>query len=856
MRRLCFQVKQLPDLSLNKYQSLSDTGVQGVLKRHESFLRQWHGISYASNTSFHLLYIFLPQEDIGNQLKLFLILQGDKENLEQIEPLLFCSPLSDYYCFEKASIPNTKFKAGAALSKKGLLAKIYNPSVAQIEQVYYVPRWEMNESGRLYDLFRMMDTISSSYNTVEPCAFRIDVYPSSVAEITREQFLGIIKHLRGDNEVRITNDTASIKDDYYAKEISKEYEDWIKKIETSPHFRVNIYGFAESFFKAKVVLNAAGSEAVGEGDFSIKHIDPDKNGLFEVYSYMEEKPIDDFNNNQKKASIYKSWSTTYCLSELIPFFRLPALFDGETIGIQKETAPVQMNSGLYLGKDINGFPVYFELKDMTRHAFFTGMPGSGKTCTMLHLISQLRKNSIPFLVLEPAKKEYRALLGFPEMKGVYLFSPYLQSRFPLQLNPLEFPKGTRLSEHINTLLEVFEGTFGFQGPTYHFLSKSIQKSYTNLGWDLEDSNYEGCNLAFPSLQDVYNNLQNEIDASSYNSEIKGDVRAFLQVRLGGLMERDAGKLFNSNISTLAPEEWLSVSAIVELEVLGEQAKNFFVLLVCHYILETLRAAPNGGVNSDGEKLPVRHVIFLEEAHNLIAPSTIQQSAELVDPKISATAYIIKMLAEVRALRESIVIADQLPSALASEVTKNTGLKIVHRLTAQDDREIIGAAISASPLQLEQMASLTNGKAFIYHEKTLKPFEIQIAEWKSPKLTFDFSDDESLYQYLMNTNNIIRSITVSFKNWKIKQLKKVDDEIFDLLDRCRKLNEKSIAETKICKAERELLRYECEKLLKKCNRMERVWMIQKDGHPLRAEFELTYKYIGNMKKRLQSLSFID
>ena len=73
MRRLCFQVKQLPDLSLNKYQSLSDTGVQGVLKRHESFLRQWHGISYASNTSFHLLYIFLPQEDIGNQLKLFLI---------------------------------------------------------------------------------------------------------------------------------------------------------------------------------------------------------------------------------------------------------------------------------------------------------------------------------------------------------------------------------------------------------------------------------------------------------------------------------------------------------------------------------------------------------------------------------------------------------------------------------------------------------------------------------------------------------------------------------------------------------------------------------------------------------------
>lgn len=43
-----------------------------------------------------------------------------------------------------------------------------------------------------------------------------------------------------------------------------------------------------------------------------------------------------------------------------------------------------------------------------------------------------------------------------------------------------------------------------------------------------------------------------------------------------------------------------------------------------------------------------------------------------------------MLAEVRALRESIVIADQLPTALAIEVTKNTGIKLVHRLTAQDE----------------------------------------------------------------------------------------------------------------------------------------------------------------------------
>lgn len=855
MRVSCFQVNQVPDLSLNKYQSLADTGVEGVLKRHESFLRQWHGICYESETSFHLLYVFLPQEKLGERLKLFFILQGEQEKLVLIEPLLNSSPLSDFYKFKKVDIPNVQFGAGATLTKKERVADIYNPLTAQINSVHYVPKWEMNESGRLYDLFRMMNTISGAYSPTTPCAFRIDLYPASTAQETRKCFNPVLRSLRGDNDIKLLKETESLKGDNYARDITKEYEDWITSIETTPHFRVNIYGFADSLFKAKLVLNAAGSEALSEGDFSIAPIKPDGDGTYGILSRMGVAP-DDYCFFPKQASL-RSWSTTYCLSEVVPFFRLPALFDGETIELPKETAPLQMRDGLYLGKDPNGYPVHFELKDLPRHAFFTGMPGSGKTNTMLHLVSELRKRQIPFLALEPAKKEYRALLGFQDMRDVYLFSPHLQSRFPLQMNPLEFPKGTRLSEHINALLEVFEGSFTLEGPTFKFLSSSIQKSYTDLGWDIEDTNYEGCELPFPSLQDVYDNLQIEIDASSYDSELKGNVRAFLQVRLGGLMERDAGELFNTHISTIAPDDWLNVSAIVELEVLSEQAKNFFVLLVCHYILETLRATPNGGLDTNGRKLPVRHVIFIEEAHNIIAPSTNQSSADSVDPKISATAYIVKMLAEVRALREAIVIADQLPTALASEVTKNTGLKLVHRLTAQDDREQIGTAISASPLQLEQMASFTTGKALIYHEKTQKPFEVQIAEWITPNLAYDFSNDERLYNDLKQENTVLHSITASFHNWQDRFLFKTDDALSALQDRYLALDVNDIAETNMCKSERLLLLAECDSLAKKCNRLKKLWNLgENQTHPLWEEFVSIDKYIDNMKMRLQGLQFIN
>lgn len=472
-------------------------------------------------------------------------------------------------------------------------------------------------------------------------------------------------------------------------------------------------------------------------------------------------------------------------------------------------------------------------------------------------MTQLRKNNIPFLALEPAKKEYRSLLGHEDMQDIFLFSPHLQSLFPLQMNPLEFPKGVRVSEHINALLEVFEGSFVLEGATYKFLSSSIQCSYTNLGWDIEDVNDASCELPFPSLQDVYDNLQKEIEASSYEAEIKGNLRAFLQVRLGGLMERDAGELFNTHISTLAPDEWITSSAIVELEVLGEHAKNFFVLLVCHYILETLRADPNGGVDSRGEKMPVRHVIFIEEAHNIIASSAQQASTDSVDPKISATAYIVKMLAEVRALREAIVIADQLPTALADEVTKNTGLKLVHRLTAKDDRQQIGAAISASSLQLEQMASFTTGKALIYHERTQKPFTVQMAEWIVPDADYDIAADIQLYNRIAGKSTVQRAITVAFRNWQDKYLFSIDDRIGDLQKRYITAKATDVAEMYVCKCEKMLLLAECGMLQKKCKRLKNLWIKgESKNSSIKEEFAEILSYIENMTLRLQGIKIFE
>ena len=136
---------------------------------------------------------------------------------------------------------------------------------------------------------------------------------------------------------------------------------------------------------------------------------------------------------------------------------------------------------------------------------------------------------------------------------------------------------------------------------------------------------------------------------------------------------------------------------------------------------------------DYNKLPdgrPRHVMFFEEAHNLIGPTAEQSADGNTDTKTAATAFVVKMLAEVRALGEGIVIADQLPTAMAPEVIKNTSLKIGLRITAQDDRGLLGGTMSADEVQLERMGVFSPGHALCSYEPLLKPFEVQIPYFES------------------------------------------------------------------------------------------------------------------------------
>lgn len=773
---LKYCVNSIPDLTLSKYQVFADSGVDGMIEAQIQFIKQLHRVSLLGNVSIHFLFDYDPSRIEGQKLRIELIFNGLKQNdpyNEKLRKVINSSGISKYFNLREESCNYSsapQYTNMAVMYKKErLLQTLLNN---EERYFYVVPNWEMNEEARLYSLLKMMQ----SFN--EKCCYRVDLYTvEGLEDNIHKSFERPLTYLRN-----ISNRSAGIselskieteKRDPNADETLHQYEDWLKAVDANPMYRCRISAFSNDTYMCQLLLDSAVSESVQSGNSSMKCWEGKFNS-FEKMDMIEPYCIEETPNS------LKYWSTTFTSEEIAAFVRFPILYDGESIELSKETAALHEKNGIVLGYDENHYEVKIPEKLLPKHMFVCGVPGSGKTNTMLLLANSLwnntvtdengkeKKSHIPFLVLEPAKREYRelALFDIPEL---VIFSPSACTNFPMKINPFEFPIGLSLSEHISRLCQVFEGAFPIAPPAPFILDKAIQKVYENHGWNVKDINTGA--KEYPIMTELYNQFEKELSTTSYDSEIQGNIRSVLEMRIGSLLRREMKEMFDVSKSTLSPEEWLQRPVVIELESLGEGPANFVTLLLCTLIRETLKVNPT----KDKDKA-IRHVIFIEEAHNLIAAESQVDDPQDSNPKIAATAFIVKMLAEVRALREGIIIADQLPTAMAPEVIKNTNIKLVHRLTSSDDRGLVGSTMSASQLQLENMATYTSGQALISYEKLLRPYEMQVK--LVPEHGEETPDDNSLYE-IMKHKSGYKSLRTREENYKFEQLKARTQEAIQL-----------------------------------------------------------------------------
>ena len=761
----CFyELNTAPDFSLQKYASLSETGPKGVLVQQQAFWRQINQWGKLYGGAIHFIYEYNPSMRGGNRLKLVMRFDSPtKEGKTSIEQIMKASVMAPYYdqlvLTDSRSISETPYAWQVNLIKR---ERFIESSGNENEKFYTVSEWEMGDEARLYSLLKMMEVME------EHCAYCVSIYPVDYVDTLDRGLMYILPHLRELNSFSVKksfNAVSSSGRDENAKKALDFYEDLQESIASSPHFLVNIQAYGQYEGSAKQLLDAAASEAISEGShllISNPFGGSVNDGISQGFVSWSDPDVDDS---------LASLPHLVTAEEMAPFAVLPVLYPGENLEMPKETVPPPQD-GLLIGKDILGHEIFLPWRHLAKHAFLAGMPGSGKTNTMMYLVSEIYKAGIPVLVLEPAKKEYRVLTTLPGLKNISLFSPCANSMFPIHINPFEFPIGMKLADHINRLLDVFNGTFELDPPFPMLLTEGIQNCYERLLW-LPGMINSG-ELEYPTMSMLYAEIDKLLDKYKYGDEVRDNLKSVLQVRIGSLMAREMGDIFDVPRSTFRPEEWLNKSAVIELASLGTAPSNFMILMLMTLIREVLDIK---AYEPGPDKKP-RHIVFLEEAHNLIANTSVQEGGK-TDPKISATAYITKMLAEVRALGEGIVIADQLPTAMAPEVIKNTSLKIGLRLTSQDERELLGSTMSADGVQMEKMGVFTPGYCLVSYEDLLKPFEMQIPEFKGD----DVINDKQLLDCALPNSNYhdnMRESAMIMKSKFEKRKAPLDEKVRELI----------------------------------------------------------------------------
>ncbi|MFD5933523.1 ATP-binding protein [Streptomyces sp. NPDC060333] len=366
---------------------------------------------------------------------------------------------------------------------------------------------------------------------------------------------------------------------------------------------------------------------------------------------------------------------------------------------------------------------------LNRHTFVCGATGGGKSQTVRGLLEAATREGLPWLVVEPAKAEYRfmsARLG--DEHEVIVIKPGDRDGLPAGLNPLEpsvFADGERfpLQTHLDMVRALFLASFDPQEPFPQVLSAALTRCYEDLGWDLTlgEPRFAGTEPRYPTLEDLEHTALRIVAEIGYGKEITDNVQGFIKIRLASLRLGTTGRFLEGG-HPVDFGELLKRNVVFEIEDVGDDKDKAFLMgTILIRLVEYLRMEQR---TTRRLSFPLRHLTVFEEAHRLLRRS------EDGGASAHAVEMFAGLLAEIRAYGEGLVIADQIPGKLVPDVIKNTAAKIVHRLPARDDREAVGATMNITEAQSEYLVTLKPGEAAVFADGMDYPLLVRMEDGTS------------------------------------------------------------------------------------------------------------------------------
>lgn len=415
------------------------------------------------------------------------------------------------------------------------------------------------------------------------------------------------------------------------------------------------------------------------------------------------------------------------------------------------------STGINLGKIFNmgssgNSKVTLDVNSLAMHTFVTGSTGSGKSNTVYEIIRQLDNFGVNYMVIEPAKGEYKNVFGMCSDVQVYGTNPQYTNL--LRINPFKFPKGIHILEHIDRLIEIFNVCWPMYAAMPAVLKDAVLQAYESCGWDLAESSNKYSNELFPTFADLLNELIAVIQSSAYSEEVKSNYTGSLVTRIKSLTNGLNGQIFAAN--EINNSELFDKKVIVDISRVGSTETKSLIMGILIMRLSEHRMSFSEEMNS-----PLRHITVLEEAHNILKRTASEQNPEGSNVAGKSVEMISNAIAEMRTYGEGFIIADQSPSAVDLSAIRNTNTKIIMRLPDEQDRRLAGKAVGLKDNQLDEITKLPKGVAVIYQNDWLEPVLCKIEKFKGEErpykktstIFFASSDEQkkTLIQSLLRKN---------------------------------------------------------------------------------------------------------
>lgn len=364
------------------------------------------------------------------------------------------------------------------------------------------------------------------------------------------------------------------------------------------------------------------------------------------------------------------------------------------------------------------------LKDIAKHMLVVGTPGSGKTTFSVSLLDRLWKDHhIPFLVIEPAKNEYRALVqSIPDLQ---VFTPGKNTISPFIFNPFIPPKNVKLETYKSTLKTAFAAAVSMSTPLDKIFEESINNCYSDFRW-LDTYTSDDRGQVF-NIADFIKCFQHTFDEIGYTGDARNIGRAGV-VRLNSLIN-----LFD-NYFTIPIKDILEKPTVIELAAIENSDQKALIIAL---LLLSILAYVNANYIGEGS---LKNVILLEEAHVLLDAETNAGQGE-ANPSAIAQGLVKRMLAEIRSYGVGIIVADQSPRKVSTDVVALTDIKMVFRLVESSDKHIIADSTNMEDVQIQRMSRLKPGEAFLFFNRLDEPEEIVTPDYRlENKIAITLSDE--------------------------------------------------------------------------------------------------------------------